>query len=253
MSRGSGNAMATTTMATPGSSSGTRVIDHPPPVPRRGPWEMATVVEVRTETASAKTFRLALPHPSIHLAGQHYLVRLTAPDGYTATRSYSVASPPDGSAEIELTVELLPDGEVSGFLHEEVMIGDTLEVRGPIGGWFVWRGESPVVLVGGGSGVVPLMAMLRLARRTGRSDLVRLVVSARSPDDLYYAAELPGPETTIVYTRSAPPSSPRPVGRLNPSELRAPLAPDPPPYGCGTPRVDGPATRLRPAPASAPR
>src|SRR5258708_3208814 len=155
MSRGSGNAMATTTMATPGSSSGTRVIDHPPPVPRRGPWEMATVVEVRTETASAKTFRLALPHPSIHLAGQHYIVRLTAPDGYTASRSYSVASPPDGSAEIELTVEHLPEGEVSGFLHEMVVPGDMIEVRGPIGGWFVWRGDAPAMLVGGGAGIGP--------------------------------------------------------------------------------------------------
>ena len=116
-----------------------------------------------------------------HRPGQHYVVRLTAPDGYTASRSYSVASAPDDADEIELTVERLEDGEVSTFLHDVVEVGDELEVRGPIGGWFVWDGETPALLVGGGSGVVPLMAMLRHARRTGRSDLVRLVVSVRSP------------------------------------------------------------------------
>src|SRR2546427_7346411 len=165
-------------------------------VQTRTAWQTATLVSVSNETDRAKTFRLRLHQPTPHLAGQHYVIRLTAPDGYTASRSYSVASPPDGSAEIELTVELLPDGEVSSFLHEVVVPGDTIEVRGPIGGWFVWRGDTPVVLVGGGSGVVPLMAMLRLTRRAGRSDLLRLVVSARSPAELYYAGELPGPETT---------------------------------------------------------
>src|SRR2546426_8565974 len=203
-SRGSGNATATTTMATRGSSSVTRVTDRPAPVPRRGPWETATVVDVRAETASAKTFRLALPHPSTHLAGQHYIVRLTAPDGYTASRSYSVASPPDGSAEIEITVERLKDGEVSTFLHDEVMPGDALEVRGPIGGWFVWRGDTPALLVGGGSGVVPLMAMLRLSRRAGRSDLLRLVVSGPSPADPYYARGLPCPPNPILFHPPAP-------------------------------------------------
>ena len=205
---------------------------------------MATVVEIRVETAHAKTFRLALPHPAIHLAGQHYIVRLTAPDGYTASRSYSAATPADGSPEIELTVELLPSGEVSAFLDEEVVAGDTLEVRGPIGGWFVWRGDTPALLVGGGSGVVPLMAMLRLARRTGRSDLLALVVSARSPDDLYYAAELPGPETTIVYTRTTPPSWPRPPGRLKPEDLPGTIAPEATVYVCGTPGFADAATDL---------
>ena len=133
------------------------------------------------------------------------MVRLTAPDGYTASRSYSVASAPDGSDEIELTVERLEGGEVSTFLHDDVIVGDELEVRGPIGGWFVWDGDSPALLVGGGSGIVPLMAMLRLARLAEKSDLVRLVVSVRTPDDLYYASELPGPESSVVYTRVAPP------------------------------------------------
>ena len=131
------------------------------------PWYTATVVAIRDETPHAKTFRLRLPHRSDHLAGQHVVVRLTAPDGYTAQRSYSVASAPDGSDELELTVELLPDGEVSSFLHDVVEVGDELELRGPLGGFFVWDGASPALLVGGGSGVVPLMAMLRLARRTG--------------------------------------------------------------------------------------
>ncbi|HEY1831692.1 MAG TPA: FAD-binding oxidoreductase [Acidimicrobiales bacterium] len=167
-------------------------------------WETATVVAIRRETVRAKTFRLALRDPVRHLAGQHYVVRLTAPDGYTASRSYSVASAPDGSREFELTVERLEEGEVSSFLHDVVEVGDVLEVRGPIGRYFVWDGTTPAVLIGGGSGVVPLMAMLRVARRDRRPDLVRLLVSVRTPADLYYADELPGPESTVVYTQLAP-------------------------------------------------
>jgi ferredoxin-NADP reductase len=176
-------------------------------------------VAIRPETARAKTFRLALTNPARHLAGQHYVVRLTAPDGYTAARSYSVASAPDGSREFEITVERLEDGEVSGFLHDVVEVGDELEVRGPIGGYFVWDGTTPAVLVGGGSGVVPLMAMLRLARLEGHRDLVRLVVSVRTPADLYYPDELPGPDSTIVYTRLAPATAARPAGRLTNSDV----------------------------------
>jgi ferredoxin-NADP reductase len=199
------------------------------------PWRTAKVVALRDETPRAKTLRLAFPEPMPHLAGQHYVVRLTAPDGYTAQRSYSVASPPEGTAEFELTVERLIDGEVSMFLHDELQVGDDLEVRGPIGGWFVWRGDTPALLVGGGSGVVPLMAMLRLARRTHRSDLVRLVVSARSPDDLYYADELPGPETAIVYTRRAPEGFGRAPGRLTAADIAPLLRPDETAYVCGSP------------------
>ena len=185
-------------------------------------WQTATVLAVHDETPRARTLRLALPEPRRHLAGQHYVLRLTAPDGYTASRSYSVASAPDDTGEIELTVEKLVDGEVSEFVHDVVVPGDELEVRGPIGGFFAWAGDTPALLVGGGSGVVPLMAMLRLARRTGRADLIRMVVSARSPEDLYYAAELPGPETTVVYTRQAPPGAGRPPGRLAVADV-APL------------------------------
>jgi ferredoxin-NADP reductase len=207
-------------------------------------WQQATVVGIRPETATASTFRLALSRPAPHLAGQHFVVRLTAPDGYQAARSYSAASPPDGSNEIELTVERLEDGEVSSFLHDGVAVGDTLEVRGPIGGWFVWAGEAPALLVGGGSGVVPLMAMLRLARREGRSDLVRLVVSARTPSDLYYAEELPGPETTIVYTRATPPAWPRPPGHLGAADLPHPVDPAATAYVCGSSGFADAATGL---------
>src|SRR3954454_13588006 len=138
-------------------------------------WLTAKVVDIRVETPRAKTFRLALPSPSTHLAGQHYVLRLVAEDGYTAQRSYSLASPPDGSNEIELTIEKLEGGEVSTFVHDEVVVGDELEVRGPIGLYFVWKADTPALLVGGGSGIVPLMAMLRLARQLGRTDLLQLL------------------------------------------------------------------------------
>ncbi len=215
--------------------------------PGPGPWQRATVTEVRQEAPGAKTFRLALPAPVAHLPGQHYVVRLTAPDGYTAQRSYSVASapPPDPAADptIELTVERLADGEVSSYLHDVVAPGAELEVRGPIGGWFVWRGDTPAVLVGGGSGVVPLMAMLRHARRIGRPDLVRLVVSVRTPPDLYYAGELAGPETTVVHTRVAPPGSARPPGHLTVDDLPE-LADGAVAYVCGSSGFADAATSL---------
>jgi ferredoxin-NADP reductase len=212
--------------------------------PPRMAWQDATVIAIKPETARAKTFRLALAEPSRHLAGQHYVVRLTAPDGYTASRSYSVASAPDPSNEIELTVERLDGGEVSIFLHDEVVVGDELEVRGPIGGWFVWNGLSPALLVGGGSGVVPLMAMLRLARREQRTDLVRAVVSVRTHDDLYYADELPGPETTIVYTRVVPPGSVRPPARLMSNDIPRVVEPETTAYVCGSPGFADAASNL---------
>ena len=123
------------------------------------------------------------------------------------------------------------------LLCDEVVVGDTLEVRGPIGRWFVWEGDEPIVGVVGGSGAVPLMAMLRQARASGRPDLVRLLVSARRPEDLYYADELPGPESTVVWTREAPPVSARPPGRLCAADL-APLldgGPERTVFVCGSP------------------
>jgi ferredoxin-NADP reductase len=197
-------------------------------------WHAATVVAIRDETPSAKTFRLAIDVPTGHRAGQHYVVRLTAPDGYTASRSYSVASAPDGSAEFELTVERFDDGEVSTFLHDVVEVGDELEVRGPIGGYFVWDATSPALLLGGGSGVVPLMAMLRLARAAGRPDLVHLVVSVRGPRDLYYADELRAPDATVVYTRERTPASTRPPGRLSADDVVSHLRDDATVYVCGS-------------------
>jgi ferredoxin-NADP reductase len=198
-------------------------------------WQQATVTGVKVETARAKTYALALPQPTPHLAGQHYIVRLTAPDGYSAQRSYSIASAPDDPAHIELTVERL---------HDEVQVGDDLEVRGPIGRWFVWQGTTPATLIGGGSGVVPLMSMLRLARRTARSDLARLVVSVRTPDDLYYANELPGAETTIVHTRIAPAAATRPAGHLSMDDLRPALLDDATVYICGSAGFADAASKL---------
>jgi ferredoxin-NADP reductase len=196
-------------------------------------WEPATVIGIHAETDTAKTFRFRLSHPSAHVAGQHYILRLSAPDGYTASRSYSVGSAPD-DADIELTIERLPGGEVSMFMHDEVMVGDELEVRGPIGGWFVWTADRPALLIGGGSGIVPLMAMLRHARRQDASQLVRLVVSVRRPEDLYYAAELAGPESTVLYTRAVLPGSTRPPGRLTADDLKPHLLPDATTYVCGS-------------------
>ena len=197
-------------------------------------WQDATVTEIRAETERAKTFRLRLQRPERHVAGQHYIIRLTAPDGYRAQRSYSVASPPDDSGEIELTVERLEDGEVSTFLHDVVEVGDELEVRGPIGGWFVWDGTTPAVLLGGGSGVVPLMAMLRQARRTEAEHLLQLVVSVRRPDDLLYRDEISGPATTVIYTREAPAGVTRQAGRLAAADLAGRVPTDATCYICGS-------------------
>jgi ferredoxin-NADP reductase len=208
------------------------------------PWQTATVLDVRAETPRAKTFRLALERPRRHVAGQHYVVRLTAEDGYRAQRSYSVASAPDDGGTIELTVERLDEGEVSIFLHDVVEVGDELDVRGPIGGWFVWDGTTPALLVGGGSGIVPLMSMLRHARRTGTNDRVRLVVSVRSPDDLYYADEVRGPETSIVYTRRAPDGWPRAAARLSIDDLAPLVRADDTAYVCGSAGFAGAASQL---------
>jgi ferredoxin-NADP reductase len=202
-------------------------------------WQTATVAAVHEETSRTKTLRLRLDAPSGHLAGQHYVVRLTAPDGYTASRSYSIASPPDGGNTIDLTVERLDDGEVSAFLHDVLEVGDVLELRGPIGGYFVWEATAPALLLGGGSGLVPLMAMLRLARDTtgdpAPDALVHLVVSVRTPDDLYYADELRDrSDATVLYTRATPAGWPRPAGRLGPEDLLPHLRDDQLIFVCGS-------------------
>lgn len=204
-----------------------------PGVPTGG-WQSATVTRIHPETSTAKTFTLGLERPTPYLAGQHLVVRLTAPDGYSALRSYSIASDPDSFDEADLTVERLPGGEVSMFLHDEVIVGDVIEVRGPIGLWFVWRGDTPALLIGGGSGIVPLMAMLRLARRLGRSSSVRFLVSVRAPDVLYYASELPGPETSVIYTRTSPAGSQRPPGRVTRDDIAPLVDPRATTYICGS-------------------
>jgi ferredoxin-NADP reductase len=155
-------------------------------------WQISTVVKVKVETSNVKTFTLALPDWTPHRAGQHYDVRLTAPDGYQAQRSYSVASSPEQKGEIELTVERLADGEVSTYLHDVLIVGDQVELRGPIGGYFVWEARmgGPLLLVAGGSGIVPLMAMLRHRKATGSQVPVHLLYSSRTYEDVIYRDEL---------------------------------------------------------------
>jgi ferredoxin-NADP reductase len=134
------------------------------------------------------------------LAGQHAVVRLRAEDGYTAQRSYSIASDP-ADPLVELMVECLPGGEVSGFLHDEVQVGDVLELRGPIGGWFTWTGDVAAVAIGGGTGVVPLVSMLRYAVRLGLADRLRVVAVGRTAVDLPYTPELMGAGAFVALTR----------------------------------------------------
>jgi ferredoxin-NADP reductase len=188
-----------------------------------GQWQIATVTEVIEETPRVKSFRFEVPMWMPHLPGQHYDVRLTAPDGYRAQRSYSIASSPLDEGEIELTIDLLDDGEVSPYFHEVVEKGDQVELRGPFSSYFVWRGESPVLLVGGGSGVVPLMAMLRHKRRTMPELDMRLVYSVRYADDVIYANEL-GDDAVLTYTREAPEGWSGHTGHVDAELLRGPAA-----------------------------
>jgi len=169
---------------------------------------------ITSETERVNTYTLRLPQWTPHRAGQHYDLRLTAPDGYQTERSYSIASPPEQIGEIALTVEWISGGEVSGYLYEGVAVGDELEVRGPIGGYFVWPVDgvdAPLLLVAGGSGVVPLMAMLRHRQRAGLANPVVLLFSVRSPDEFIYQHELEALAQTdptftllLTYTRRVP-------------------------------------------------
>jgi ferredoxin-NADP reductase len=208
-------------------------------------WRAAEVVGVREETATARTLALAVRDWPGHVAGQHVDVRLTAPDGYSAARSYSIASAPNSDGRIEITVERLPNGEVSPYLTQEVMVGDELELRGPIGGWFVWRGDQmePIQLIAGGSGIVPLMAMIRSRLSAGSGAPFRLLYSVREPETVFYRDELRALSNqgnsvmiTYAYTRVTPKDWPRPAGRIDapliargtwPSNLR------PSSYVCG--------------------
>jgi ferredoxin-NADP reductase len=169
-------------------------------------WRPATVREVIRETPSASTLVLDVPGWPGHRAGQHVDIRLTAEDGYRAQRSYSVASAPEDGVPA-ITVERLDDGEVSPYLVDDAQVGDTVEIRGPVGGWFVWETSQggPLWLIGGGSGVVPLRSMLRHHRNTGSDVPARLLLSAKSFADVLYRAELASYDVTYTYTRAAPP------------------------------------------------
>jgi ferredoxin-NADP reductase len=208
-------------------------------------WQIATVTAIRRETTRCKTFTLRLPNWQRHKAGQHYDVRLTAPDGYQAQRSYSIASEPERTDEIDLTVERIEDGEVSTYMHDILIVGDLIEVRGPIGGYFVWEAgmADPLLLVGGGSGIVPLMAMLRHRAAAGSTTTARLLYSARSPDDVIYAAELErlkrsqdGPWIAYTFTRDVPAGWAGYARRIDAQMLRdvaGPLGKDVQAFVCG--------------------
>jgi ferredoxin-NADP reductase len=210
------------------------------------------VLDVVPETARVKTLRLAVPDWPGHLPGQHVDVRLTAEDGYQAQRSYSIASPP--GTPLELTVELIEDGEVSPYLTEELRTGDRFELRGPVGGYFVWEPSrgGPLFLVAGGSGVVPFRSILRHRHNVGSEVPVRLLYSARSLPDVIYRAELDHADdgVAVIYTltRQQPPGWAGHAGRVDRrllAEAAWPAQQDPLTFVCGpTPFVEAVASGL---------
>lgn len=180
----------------------------------RAEWQAATIVEIIDRTPGIKSFFLQLSERFTHAAGQHVDVRLTAPDGYVAMRSYSIASAPTSADVIELAIERLPDGEVSPFFHDVARTGDEIELRGPLGGHFIWpdNTEQTVLLIGAGSGVVPLMAMIRHRSRSGQAVPTALLLSSRTLRDVLYRDELlateesePGFTFALALTREPPP------------------------------------------------
>jgi ferredoxin-NADP reductase len=220
--------------------------------PRLG-WRTATIRDIHDETAHARTLVLDVPGWPGHTAGQHTDIRLTAEDGYQAQRSYSIASAPE-SADLELTIERIDDGEVSPYLVDEARPGDQFELRGPIGGYFVWWSDlgGPLLLVGGGSGLVPLMAMLRHREAAGSDADARLLLSARTVDDVLYRDELAGLTGAAVHitlTRGEmPPGFGGFSGRID-REMLAAVGPEPSArarvYVCGpTPFVEEAARLL---------
>ncbi|MCU1334405.1 MAG: oxidoreductase [Candidatus Angelobacter sp.] len=208
-------------------------------------WQIGEVTRIKTETPQTKTLTLALPSWMAHRPGQHYDVRLTAPDGYRTERSYSAASEPERAGEIDLTVERIDDGEVSPYLDDVLVPGDRLEVRGPIGGYFVWEVSlgGPLLLIGGGSGVVPLMAMLRHRAAQQSRIPARLLYSSRSADDVIYRDELERLasgddelEVVFTFTRHAPPGWTGYQRRIDAAmldEVLQPLGNDVRSYVCG--------------------
>ena len=200
-----------------------------PAAAQRTAWRVGTVVEARPETSSARRLVIDVPDWPGNDAGQHLDVRLTAPDGYQAQRSYSIASSGTGT-RIELAVDELPDGEVSPFLVEDVMVGDKLELHGPLGGYFIWMPQAdthdprPVQLIAGGSGVVPFLAMVRAHAEAADPTPFRLLYAVRQPDDVFYRQELTqlaanGLQLDFVYSRTAPHDWPVPAGRITKEAL----------------------------------
>jgi ferredoxin-NADP reductase len=207
-------------------------------------WQIATINSIQAETPTVKTFTLAVPNWMPHRAGQHYDLRLTAPDGYQAQRSYSIASEPERQGEIDLTVERLEDGEVSTYMHDVLILGDQIEVRGPIGGYFVWEADlgGPLLLIAGGSGVVPLMSMIRHRSRVGSQIPTRLLYSVRTPEDVIYEelrqrpAFHDGLEILYTFTRSQPAGWTGYARRIDEqmlSEMVEPFGQEPLVYVCG--------------------
>ena len=216
-------------------------------------WQVATVDTVSDETGSVRTIVLSPPEWAGHAAGQHLDIRLTAEDGYTAERSYSIASAPGEPPTI--TVERLDDGEVSPYLTEELRAGDEIEIRGPIGGYFIWTGDdpaTPLLLVAGGSGVVPFRAILRHRHNLGSKVPVRLLYSARSLPDVIYRAELDHADdgVAVIYTltRHRPPGWTGHAGRVDQrllAEAAWPAERNPLTFVCGpTPFVETVASGL---------
>ncbi|HZP19713.1 MAG TPA: ferredoxin reductase [Bauldia sp.] len=197
--------------------------DTPPSTSERLVWQEAPVVSVALQTPMVKSFFLKPPNWHSFVAGQHVDVRLTAPDGYQAQRSYSIGSSPDAEA-VELVIEKLDDGEVSPFFHDVVQAGDTIEMRGPIGGHFNWRPEDrgPILLVGGGSGVVPLVSMLRHRAVAAPDVKMVLVYSARRFDEVIFRDELmrrgkedPNFSLALTLTREKAPMPGQRTGRID--------------------------------------
>lgn len=221
------------------------------------PWLLATAAATKSETPRVKTIVFDVPRWRGHLAGQHVDIRLTAEDGYQAQRSYSIASPQGANTRLELTVEHVEEGEVSPFLLDVMALGDTIELRGPIGGYFTWRpGETgPVMLIAGGSGVVPLMSMLRTRASAGDRTPVRLLYSSRTQADIIYRDELDAQASAdggvaIIHTltRAQPPGWAGERGRIGQAMLSRhcwPATERPRIFVCGpTPFVEAVADAL---------